>query len=114
MKLRILSAALVSSALMGCSFSAVESQSDYQGEFTTYSCQENKSFKVAFMPNEPKALLRLPENDYRLARVRSGSGAKYILDDGTSETINPVTLFTKGKEARLELGRVIYKNCETE
>ncbi|MFM2590712.1 MliC family protein [Vibrio sp. TBV020] len=114
MKYRSLLMAVIGVSLVGCSYSAVEEKSAYQGEFKNYACQDDKSFKVAYMPNEPKALLRLPENDYRLARVRSGSGSKYILDDGTSETINPVTLFTKGNEARLELGRVIYKNCMTE
>jgi|GEM_PF-1045494 len=114
MKYRSLLIALVGVGLIGCSFNAVEPKSAYQGEFKNYACQDDKSFKVAYMPNEPKALLRLPENDYRLARVRSGSGVKYILDDGTSETLNPVTLFTKGNQARLELGRVVYKNCVTE
>ncbi|RTZ16149.1 hypothetical protein EJ063_10250 [Vibrio aquaticus] len=114
MKYRSLAMVVVAATLMGCSYSAVEPKSEYMGDFKHYSCQDNKSFKVAYMPNEPKALLRLPEHDYRLAQVRSGSGAKYILDDGTSESLNPVTLFTKGNEARLELGRVVYKNCQTQ
>lgn len=111
MKFRLLLTTIIGLGLTACSYNAVERDSAYQGDFTFYQCSADKTFKVAFMPNEPLALLRLPEHDYRLVQVPSGSGTKYILDDGTAQTLNPVTLYTKGKEARLELGRVVYKNC---
>jgi membrane-bound inhibitor of C-type lysozyme len=49
-----------------------------------------------------------------MIQVPSGSGTKYILHDGTAEIQNPVTLYTKGKEARLELSHLVYKNCITQ
>ncbi|MCZ4294490.1 MliC family protein [Vibrio sinaloensis] len=111
MKSRVLLTAMIGLVLTACSYNAVERDSAYQGDFEFYQCSADKTFKVAFMPNQPLALLRLPEHDYRLVQVPSGSGTKYILDDGTAQTLNPVTLYTKGSEARLELGRVVYKNC---
>tara|TARA_Y100001960_G_scaffold201774_1_gene210881 strand:- start:1840 stop:2184 length:345 start_codon:yes stop_codon:yes gene_type:complete len=101
-------------SLMGCTQSAIESPNSFKGEWKTYLCESGKSFQVGYMSKQDKALLRLPKHDYRLIQMPSGSGTKYILDDGTAEKLNPVTLYTKGEEARLELGRVIYKNCQIE
>ncbi len=111
MKYRMLLLIAASITLFGCSQSALES-TDFTGEFTQYQCDSAKAFQVGYMPSQNKALLLLSETRYRLIQVPSGSGTKYILDDGPAEKINPVTLFTKGADARLELGRVIYKNCQ--
>ncbi|MGB1321232.1 MAG: MliC family protein [Vibrio gallaecicus] len=101
---------IIVTALVGCSQSAVVKDDTSGSQFMTYQCESNRSFDVAF-PEHEKAVLRLPAHEYRLTQVAAGSGTKYILDDGTAEILNSVTLHTKGDNARLELGRVIYKNC---
>ncbi|WP_394139790.1 MliC family protein [Vibrio chagasii] len=106
----MLVASLCTVALMGCSKSAAPDSTISDNQFVTYQCESDVSFEVAYLDNE-KAVLRLPENEYRLTQVAAGSGTKYILDDGTGELINSVTLRTKGDNARLELGRVVYRNC---
>ncbi|MGY3568986.1 MliC family protein [Vibrio paucivorans] len=100
--------------LAGCTQSAVNGDTLNDSQFMHYQCGADKSFDVAYLTESEEAVLRLPDNEYRLVQVRAGSGTKYILNDGTAELMNPVTLRTKGKEARLELGRVIYKNCKTQ
>ncbi|MBW3694323.1 hypothetical protein EK599_01355 [Vibrio sp. T187] len=110
MKMTWLFASLGSLLVMGCSQSASVGDSIPDGKFTRYQCESNSSFEVAYL-NDGKAVLRLPQHEYRLVQVAAGSGTKYILDDGTAELLNSVTLHTKGEKARLELGRVIYKNC---
>ncbi|MBY7730701.1 MliC family protein [Vibrio bathopelagicus] len=107
----LLIASLCSVALVGCSKSAAPDSVVSDDQFVTYQCESDASFKVAYLGNE-KAVLRLPDNEYRLTQIAAGSGTKYILDDGTSELLNSVTLRTKGDNARLELGRVVYKNCQ--
>ncbi|KJY82348.1 hypothetical protein TW81_14720 [Vibrio galatheae] len=114
MKYRILLTTFAAATLAGCSFTSTDEQNQYRGDFMFYQCSADQTFKLALMPNDNLALLRLPKKDYRLIQVPSGSGTKYIQDDGTAETPNVVTLFTKGKEARLEIGEVIYKNCLTQ
>jgi len=101
---------IVVTALVGCSQSAVVDDDTSVSQFMTYQCESNRSFDVAF-PEHEKAVLRLPDHEYRLTQVVAGSGTKYILDDGTAEILNSVMFHTKGDNARLELGRVIYKNC---
>ncbi|MGF1754840.1 MliC family protein [Vibrio makurazakiensis] len=103
-------ASLCTIALVGCSKSAAPEGVVPDDQFVTYQCESNASFDVAFLEGE-KAVLRLPKHEYRLVQVAAGSGVKYILDDGTAELLNNVTLRTKGENARLELGRVVYKNC---
>ena len=105
----MLVASLCTVTLMGCSKSAAPDSATSDNQFVTYQCESNVSFEVAYL--DKKAVLRLPENEYRLTQVAAGSGTKYILDDGTGELINSVTLRTKGDNARLELGRVVYRNC---
>ncbi|WP_299688360.1 MliC family protein [uncultured Vibrio sp.] len=103
-------ASLCTLALVGCSKSAAPDNAISDEGFVTYQCESDTSFDVAYLENE-KAVLRLPKHEYRLTQIPAGSGIKYILDDGTSELINRVILYAKGDNARLELGRVIYKNC---
>lgn len=114
MKMNALLAFLAGTTLFGCSHSAIDREADDTYQFVTYQCESNKQFEVAYLIEEQAALLRLPKHDYRLIQVPSGSGAKYILDNGTKPILNPVTLHTKGDDARLELGRVVYKNCKTQ
>lgn len=106
----MLVASLCTVALVGCSKSAAPDSTASDNQFVTYQCESDVSFDVAYLSNE-KAVLRLPDNEYQLTQVPAGSGTKYILDDGTSEMINSITLRTKGDDARLELGRVVYRNC---
>lgn len=106
----MLVASLCTVALVGCSKSAAPNSAASDNQFVTYQCESDVSFDVAYLSNE-KAVLRLPDNEYQLTQVPAGSGTKYILDDGTSEMINSITLRTKGDDARLELGRVVYRNC---
>lgn len=106
----LLIASLCTVALVGCSKSAALDNTVPDNQFVTYQCESDVSFEVAYLDNE-KAVLRLPDNEYRLIQIAAGSGTKYILDDGTSEVVNSVTLRTKGDNARLELDRVVYKNC---
>ncbi len=103
--------AALTASLSACSSNKPVRNTVYQGDFIAYQCSSGGAFQLALMPNEDKALLRLPEGDYRMVRVPSGSGTKYILDDGTAKVQNPVTLYTKGNEARLEVGITIYKDC---
>lgn len=114
MKMKALWVLVAGMALLGCSHSAVEHKDDETHAFVTYLCDSNKQFEVAYLRDQQSALLRLPKHDYRLTQVPSGSGAKYILDNGTKPILNPVTLHTKGDNARLELGRVVYKDCKTQ
>lgn len=114
MKMKALLGLLAGVTLFGCSYSAIERKADEKQPFVTYQCASNKQFEVAYLIKEQEAILRLPKHDYRLAQVPSGSGAKYILDNGTKPILNPVTLHTKGDDAQLELGRVVYKNCKTQ
>ncbi|MGF1799282.1 MliC family protein [Vibrio gigantis] len=107
----MLVASLCTLALVGCSKSAAPDSAVSDNKFVTYQCESEVSFDVAYLGNE-KAVLRLPDNEYQLTQVPAGSGTKYILDDGTSEMINSITLRTKGDNARLELGRVVYRNCQ--
>ncbi|ROQ86957.1 MliC family protein [Vibrio crassostreae] len=107
----MLVASLFTVALVGCSKSAAPDSAASDNQFVTYQCESDVSFDVAYLSNE-KAVLRLPDNEYQLTQVPAGSGTKYILDDGTSEMINSITLRTKGDDARLELGRVVYRNCQ--
>ncbi|KLN64278.1 MULTISPECIES: MliC family protein [Vibrio] len=114
MKHRVLFTTVLALSLSGCSFTAMERENHYQGDFMFYQCSAGETFELALMPNDDTALLRLPKRDYRMIQVPSGSGTKYILHDGTAEIQNFVTLYTKGKEARLDLGQVVYKNCITQ
>lgn len=96
-------------ALMGCSQSEVVEKDISSGEYMTYQCESDQTFDVAY--GDGQAVLRLPDNQYRLKHVVSASGAKYISDAETTEQMDAITLFTKGEHARLELGRTIYRNC---
>ncbi|MDD9176366.1 hypothetical protein ERW49_16420 [Aliivibrio finisterrensis] len=74
-----------------------------------YQCDGGKNFQITF--NEDKALLQLPKEDYALKRAVSASGMKYISDDGMPDISAAIVFHGKGDEARLDLGRVVLKNC---
>lgn len=112
MKYRLIALTAVMTALMGCTHSAIQSDDVAGADFLEYQCESDRGFEVAFLSDQEAAILRLPKHDYRLIQIPSGSGSKYILDDGTSEELNSMTLYTKDDSARLELGRVIYRNCQ--
>ncbi|MGF1695030.1 MliC family protein [Vibrio kyushuensis] len=112
-RLLILIACVLS--LLGCSqSSSVDGMKVNESLFHTYNCESDKSFDVAYIPDSEIAVLRVAEKEYALIQIRSGSGTRYILNDGTAEVENPVTLRTKGEEARLELNQHVYKNCKTQ
>ncbi len=101
-------------AITACSSSVeVDGLEVKDSEFQHYVCDDEKQFDVAFVSSE-NAVLKTSENYYRLIRIPTGSGAKYILDDHTAVVLNPVTLFTKGDSARLEVKGIIYKTCRVE
>ncbi len=101
-------------AITACSSSIeVDGLEVKQSDFEHYRCDDAKQFDVAFVSAE-NAVLKTSESYYRLVRIPSGSGAKYILDDHTALVLNPVTLFTKGDDARLEVKGIIYKTCRAE
>lgn len=101
-------------AITACSSSIeVDGLEVKQSDFEHYRCDDAKQFDVAFVSAE-NAVLKTSESYYRLVRIPSGSGAKYILDDHTALVRNPVTLFTKGDDARLEVKGIIYKTCRAE
>lgn len=95
------------------STSEVDGVTVKESDFKHYLCDDDKQFDVAYLTPET-AVLRTSESLYRLIRITSGSGSKYILDDHTSAVVNPVTLFTKGDDARLEVKGIIYKTCHIE
>ncbi len=103
--------ALCLAAITGCSSTTeVDGIEVKESDFKHYYCDEEKQFDVAYLTSET-VVLRTSESLYHLVRIASGSGAKYILNDQTSAGVNPVTLFTKGNDARLELKGAIYKTC---
>ncbi|KHA60013.1 hypothetical protein NL53_13000 [Vibrio variabilis] len=99
-------------ALIGCSQSASQSDNSFQGDWILYQCDAGKAFEVGYLPEQEKAWLKVEQQEFPLIQVPSGSGTKYILDDGTAATANPIVLHTKGTNARLEFARTIYKNCQ--
>ncbi len=106
--------ALSLTALTACSSSTeVDGLKVKDSDFQHYVCDDEKQFDVAYVSSE-NAVLRTSESMYRLVSIPTGSGAKYILDDHTSVVVNPVTLFTKGNDARLEVKGIIYKTCRIE
>ncbi|MFB9133471.1 MliC family protein [Vibrio olivae] len=76
-----------------------------------YRCESGERFSVGYAPDGHIAELGLSEKVYPLKRIRSGSGARYILANDTPDTYHPIMLFTKGNEARLEFKGTIFKNC---
>ncbi|WP_260261129.1 MliC family protein [Vibrio intestinalis] len=108
---------LLSSAfLFACS--SGQSQDDMakvnSEELYHYQCDSDLTFDVAYLIEEQGALLRIDQADFALVQVPSGSGTRYSLPQNSQSNIQPVTLYTKGEYARLELGREIYKNCKTQ
>lgn len=107
MNSKFLTITMMSAALVGCAGSSDNVN------FLQYQCEMGKSFAVAYFPEQERATLRLSGQEFPMIQMPSGSGARYILDDGNAETQNPLTLYTKGNDARLEYERVIYKYCKT-
>ncbi|MEZ8825786.1 MliC family protein [Vibrio amylolyticus] len=100
--------------LMGCSQSTHSDMNVDESLFHTYQCESEQYFDVAYIPDSDIAILRVVDKEYALIRIRSGSGARYILNDGTADVENPITLRTKADDARLEYHQQVYKNCKTQ
>lgn len=99
--------------LLACVSEDDEGRSPYLGPYYHYQCNLDKTFQLAFMPNEPDVLLRLPKRDYRLQRAEAASGEKYTLHASSTDDFEPVSLHLKGNHAFLSLGSEIYRNCIT-
>ena len=104
---------LLATILLACVSEDDKDRSPYLGPFYHYQCNLDKTFQLAFMPNEPDVLLRLPERDYRLQRVEAASGEKYTLHSSSTDDFEPVSLHLKGDRAFLSLGSEVYRNCTT-
>lgn len=98
--------------LAGCS-SSNDAMTSSDSNSYHYQCSEDKQFSADYLIEEQGALVRVGDVDYALIQVPSGSGTRYILPNNAQTEVKPVTLYTKGDYARLELGREIYKNCES-
>ncbi len=95
--------------LGGCVASGQHRSDGNAGVFYHYQCDDTQAFDVSY-PSEQSAVLRLLDHNDSLIQVAAGSGAKYILDDDSTLS-NPVTLYTKGDAARLDVHGVVYTNC---
>lgn len=100
--------------LVGCSSSNdAMTNNDPNNYSYRYECSEGKQFKADYLIEEQGALVQVDGVDYALIQAPSGSGTRYILPENAQTDIKPVNLYTKGDYARLELGRQVYKNCES-
>lgn len=111
MKLKIFAVVIGIGILSGCTHTAVVPEADkiQATQFLNYQCDSGESFDVAYLSES--AILKFKKQQYRLIQIEAASGTRYILDDGTKAIQNPIMLQTKGDEAMLEAGRVIYRNC---
>ncbi|GAK82992.1 hypothetical protein JCM19238_536 [Vibrio ponticus] len=100
--------------LAGCATSNDSTTNNNDQYGYQYQCSEDKQFAADYLIEEQGALVRVDGVDYALVQVPSGSGTRYMLPENAQTEIKPVNLYTKGKYARLELGREIYKNCESQ
>lgn len=104
--------------LAGCAQSDSTMENDSQAMESTYQyqCMSGESFTVEYLTEDDTAILRIHDEEHSLKQIPSGSGVKYVSEDNMDASMSDmkITLFTKGQEARLELGRNIYKNCDTE
>ena len=77
----------------------------WPSDATLYKCDGNKELVVRYTDGGKSAMVMLPERDFRLDQVVSGSGARY--SNGRT------TLDTKGREAFLEEnGQTLLANCK--
>jgi membrane-bound inhibitor of C-type lysozyme len=73
---------------------------------TEYSCDGGRRLYVRYIDNGKAAWVILPEREFKLTPVISGSGARY--SNGVA------TLDTKGDEATLSDGATVtHANCKT-
>ena len=69
-----------------------------------YACDAGKRFSVAYHPSGETAVIEINRMRFPLRREVSASGAKYSCD--------VLTLWTRGREAMLEMeGERAYSNC---
>jgi membrane-bound inhibitor of C-type lysozyme len=79
----------------------------WPSDATLYKCDGNKELVVRYIDGGKSAMVMLPERDFRLDQVVSGSGARY--SNGRT------TLHTKEGEAFLEEnGQTLLANCKTD
>jgi membrane-bound inhibitor of C-type lysozyme len=97
--MRTLLTGIALASLAGCS--SLETRTPAPVE---YACDDAKGFKVSYHPSGDSATIEINRMRFGLQRELSGSGAKYSCD--------VLTLWTKGREARLEMqGAPAYSNC---
>lgn len=74
-------------------------------DVTVYQCDGGKQLLVRYSGDRGYAMVILPEREFRLDGVPSGSGARY----SNGRTV----LSTKGEEASVEEGgSAIFANCK--
>ncbi len=103
------------SLLLTYYLSACSSAYPELGDDTTryqYQCESGERFAVTYGQSFARAVLHFSANDYRLKRIGSGAGARYILADDPPDTHHPILLFTKDDQSRLEFQGQILKNCQ--
>jgi membrane-bound inhibitor of C-type lysozyme len=89
---------LIFAALAGCAALERAPQPVY------YACDAGKGFRVTYHPSGDTALIEINQMRFALRRETSASGARYSCD--------VLTLWTKGREAMLEMeGARAYSNC---
>lgn len=99
--------------LAGCAGSDAQTSTNNSNQYQ-YECDNQHQFSVAYLIEEQGALLRVQDMDYALVQAPAGSGTRYILPENMLSEAMPVTLYTRGENARLEYGRDIYQNCKTQ
>lgn len=98
--------------LAGCAGSDSQTSSDDPNQYQ-YDCDNQHQFSVTYLIEDQAALVRVLDIDYALVQAPAGSGTRYILPENTLSEVMPVTLYTRGDNARLEYGREVYQNCKT-
>ncbi|EGU44815.1 hypothetical protein VII00023_11474 [Vibrio ichthyoenteri ATCC 700023] len=108
-KVGILTSAVL--LLAGCASSDNQTSANDSNQYQ-YDCDNQQQFSVTYLIEERGALVRVQDIDYALVQAPAGSGTRYILPNNALSEVMPVTLYTRGENARLEYGREVYQNCK--
>jgi membrane-bound inhibitor of C-type lysozyme len=74
---------------------------------TAYKCDGGKELYVRYLDDSKSVMVILPEREFRLDAVATGSGARY--------TNGRTSLITNGSEATLEEGsNIMFSGCKSE
>lgn len=84
--------------------SGAQTAADAGADTVEYSCRGQQNIKVTYYANEGKAVLHRHGSSIELQQQRTGSGFAY--------SNGPNTIRGKGKELRLEIGRMVPIICQ--